>query len=366
MLTYPYSTIRCNGRPIAICDIINGTAGAQNDFEEALFTFIREWLGDADSFRMTTSGSTGSPKPIAVSRDQMIASARLTLQALQLNEGQSALICLSPEFIAGKMMIVRSLIAGMKIIAVNPAARPLDALTESIDFAAFVPLQVHDMLHGAGNSFRKVSQVLVGGGSLDATDIALLQDFSCTFYATYGMTETVSHVALRKLNGPDATEYYKGMPGIAFAVDNRGCLVIHWSALGSPVVTNDLVQLLDDVRFLWLGRWDNVINSGGKKIIPENLESSIALALQKAGFYERFFIAGVPDTRLGSKVVMIIEGDHINQKYNTLRRLLQLSLQPHEVPRDFYTCDRFAETQTGKVNRIATLELAISRNHSSD
>jgi O-succinylbenzoic acid--CoA ligase len=366
MLTYPYSTIRCNGRPVLVRDIINGTAGAQNDFEQALFTFIREWLGNADSFRMTTSGSTGNPKAIAVSRDQMIASATLTLQALQLHKGQSALICLSPEFIAGKMMIVRSLIAGMKIIAVNPAARPLDALTESIDFAAFVPLQVHDMLHGNNDSFRKVRQVLVGGGSLDAQDITRLKDLPCSFYATYGMTETVSHVALRKLNGPNATDYYQGMPGIAFEADDRGCLVIHWSALDAPVVTNDLVQLMDDVRFLWLGRWDNVINSGGKKIIPEKLESSIAIALQNAGFYERFFVAGIPDTRLGRKVVMIIEGNHINQKYNNLRSLLQSTLQSHEVPKEFYSCDHFTETQTGKVNRIATLEFAIHRNRSTD
>src|SRR5690349_10922746 len=162
MSSYPYTSIRCNGRLVLIQDIINGSALPTHDFERSLFAFIREWLSDSNSFQLTTSGSTGTPKPITVSRDQMTASARLTIEALELREGQSALVCLSTDFIAGKMMLVRAFLGRMAIVAVNPGSHPLDVVTETIDFAAMVPLQVHDMLRTSIDPFKKVRTVIIG------------------------------------------------------------------------------------------------------------------------------------------------------------------------------------------------------------
>lgn len=367
MHAYPHSSIGCNARPVLIDDIISNEAQSTNEFESMLFGFIREWLSGVNDFQLTTSGSTGPPKTIIVTRQQMTASALLTSQALGLREGQAALICLHPKYIAGKMMIVRSLVTGLKIIAVNPSSNPLAEVTQPIDFAAMVPLQVHDLLReGGGNAFDKLATVIVGGGAIDAQDIELLKDLPCRFFATYGMTETVSHVALRQINGKGASAHYLALPGIRFSLDERGCLVISWPVLGDAVVTNDLVQLVDDVRFIWLGRWDNAINSGGKKIIPEILEATISGILQNAGVLPRFFISAVPDARLGSKMIMVIESNTIDHDNSKLWTILKSSLQQYEIPKELIVCHSFVETQTGKINRIATLELAISNNHSSE
>jgi O-succinylbenzoic acid--CoA ligase len=367
MNPYPHSSIECNGRRVEINNIINRNAPTYHKFEESLFEFIRAWLTGVDEFTLTTSGSTGAPKNILLTRQQMTMSALLTSQALGLHASQTALICLNPEYIAGKMMIVRSLITGLSIIAVNPASNPLSHVAKFIDFVAMVPLQVHDLLHiGDHEVFNRLGTVIIGGGVIDAHDVGMLKHLSSKFYATYGMTETISHVALRQLNGQGASDHYHALPGILFSLDSRGCLVIHWPALGDPIVTNDLVHLEGNVRFIWLGRWDNVINTGGRKIIPEKLEATIAGSLFSAGIHARFFVSGIPDARLGSKLVMVIEGNSIDQNDNPLREILKLSLQSFEVPKTFLTCRRFKETQTGKINRIETLKLAIAESHSPD
>lgn len=179
------------------------------------------------------------------------------------------------------------------------------------------------------------------------------------------MTETVSHVALRQLNGKDASPYYKAIPGVRFSLDQRSCLVVHWAASGDPIVTNDLVDLIEGDAFIWLGRWDNVINSGGIKILPERLEDAITNLLQQAGYHVRFFVASLPDARLGSKLVIVVEDPYMDLNHDELRAILKASLQPHEIPKDFFSCRRFLETQTGKINRNSSLELAIQDNNSA-
>lgn len=366
MFNYPYSTILCNGRPVAIDDVVNSRPKATSKFEESLFSFIREWLSGVEQFSLTTSGSTGPPKTILGERRQMMASAKLTAEVLHLEEGQTALICLSPEYIAGKMMVVRCIESGLKIVAVEPSSNPLEKISEHIDFTAMVPLQVHEVLHNHGPLLSNVGTIIVGGGAIDAKDLPLLRSQPCRFYATYGMTETLSHVALRRLNGGDADPYYTALPGITFSTDDRGCLVIDWPAFGNTFVTNDLVEIIDSLRFIWLGRWDNVINTGGIKILPEMLEKKIAGVLAGTPYNERFFIAGVPDRRLGTKLALVIESNHSIQMYNTLLDTLKSSLQGYEVPKVVLRHFPFIETQTGKVDRTATLKRAISDFHSTD
>lgn len=366
MRDYPFDNIHCNGRLVSIDTIVRDQASSQNAFESSLFSFIRLWLTNTALFSLTTSGSTGTPKQIVLSREQMVASARLTCDALQLRRGDRALLCLNPDYIAGKMMIVRSLEAGMEIIAVTPSSNPAGQFPP-VDFAAMVPLQIHDALHrGHAEIFNHISKVIIGGGNVDADDVRLLQPLPCRFFATYGMTETISHVALRPLNGEDASPFFKALPGIRFSVDSRGCLVVHWSILGNDMVTNDLVDLLDNERFVWLGRFDNIINSGGKKVIPEKLEESISNVLRSAGLHHRFFVSSVPDARLGNKIVMVLEDPYMLVDREMIRSKLRSILSHHEVPKEFFLCEAFQMTETGKINRNTTLGLAILRNSSTE
>src|SRR5690349_4001724 len=273
-MSYTYSSIWINGRNVLVNSILDESEKGQNDFEHDTFTFIREWLTGKASFEIETSGSTGPPKKITITRSQMIASAMITQQATNLEPDYTALLCLSPQFIAGKMMIVRSLVIGMKILAVTPAAKVLDKIPPSIqiDFAAFVPYQVYDIIRSDNaNRLNQFKVILIGGAALDTETHTSLKPLKGSFYATYGMTETISHVALQLLNGPHSSEEFELLPTIIGQVDERGCLIIEAPYLAEKVVTNDLVKL-SGKRFKWLGRWDNIINTGGKKIIPEILE----------------------------------------------------------------------------------------------
>jgi len=362
---YPHDSITCNGRTVCIAEILNNSASARDSFESDLFNFIRRWLSGTDSFSLATSGSTGAPKEMRLLRRQMEDSAQMTATALNLRQGQRALVCLSAAYVAGKMMIVRSLECGMSIVAVSPSSNPMLGVEGIVDFTAMVPLQVHDMLHTTPGVFNQLRTLIIGGGALSPEDIQLLANVPCRCFATYGMTETVSHVALRQLNGAAASPYYTALPGVRFALDARGCLVIHWKTLGDPVVTNDLVDLADESRFVWLGRWDNVINSGGIKIVPEVLEANMQKALSHAGFHQRFFLSSVSDPRLGNKMVMVIEDPYMSTSAAQTREILKASLAPHEIPREFLSCSRFLETETGKINRNSSLELAISELNST-
>lgn len=358
MLIPSSNTIWCNGRPVVIDDIVSNHAHGHDSFEISLFNFTRRWLSDIQDFQITTSGSTGTPGVINISRQKMIASARRTIDAFELRHGQTALLCLNPDFIAGQMMIVRSLMAGLSLIAVTPSSDPMSHISQPIDFAAMIPMQVHDLIHNNKEAFNQLGTVIIGGGAIDPADIDLMHDLPSRLYATYGMTETVSHVALRQLNGNSASVPYKALPGVHFAIDERGCLVIIMD--DEQVSTNDLAELVSETEFNWLGRWDNIINSGGLKILPEKLEGAISAVLVSAGLPFRFFVSGVPDPRLGNKVVLVVEALPAALNCHQLRSLFKSTLQSHEQPRDILACPRFKETPTGKVDRINTLGLAIS------
>lgn len=179
------------------------------------------------------------------------------------------------------------------------------------------------------------------------------------------MTETVSHVALRRLHGHDVSDAYFALPGISFSTDARNCLIIHLDARDNTVTTNDVVELIDDKHFLWLGRWDNVINTGGLKVIPEKLEATIGRVLWDGGYRLRFFLAGIPDARLGTKIVMVVEGMYSSHNFSALTSLLKSTLQSHEVPKAYFVSAAFVLTETGKVDRNATLRLANAVNDSS-
>jgi len=321
-----------------------------------LTDFHRQWNSGADSFSLRTSGSTGEPKEIRVSRRSMIRSAELSGQALKLNKGDTALLCMPIEFVAGKMMVVRSLVLGLKLLTVTPSSNPLKELGSDmkIDFAAMTPLQALESLNDQ-QSYAKLIQIkklIIGGAPVNSDLEFKLQNFPGEAYETYGMTETLTHIALRRLNGSERSVYFTALPGISISTDERGCMVIHAPHLDQPtVITNDMVEIIAPNLFRWLGRIDHVINSGGVKIFPEQVEQKLEGKLK-----HRFIISSLPDPKLGRKVVLVVEaktGIGLNLHSENLHALLH----PYEKPRAIVFLEQFPETGSGKVNRIEIKKL---------
>ena len=357
MTPYPYDTMIMNGREITIQNIVNGSAGAASDFEQKTFDFVSDWISGRQNFDQKTSGSTGDPKQIVITRSQMIASANMSIEALSLKQGYNALLCISPEYIGGKMMLVRSLIAGMKMIATTPSSNPFNSLPQDlpIDFAAMVPYQVHEIVRSStANRFDEVKKVIIGGASLDKDTEAKLQEYRCLFYSTYGMTETVSHIALRQLNGKEASDCYRTLPGIKISTDERNCLLIEWDQLPKKIITNDMVEIVSKDTFRWVGRWDNVINSGGVKVIPEKVEKAIEKIFDTLEIRNAFFVGSVADEGLGSKVALFIEGSLEGKMIETIKIRMADTIPKLEAPKQVILIKSFDLTETGKVNRKAT------------
>lgn len=357
MISYPFDSITINGREIKLDLILDAAATPLSAFEASTFLFIQKWFSSTDIFEQITSGSTGAPKSIVITRQQMIASAQLTAEALDLKTGDTSLLCLDPAYIAGKMMLVRSFIVGMKIVAVNPSVNPFHDLPSNapVDLTAIVPMQLHEIIQ-SDQAYRldSTKNILVGGAPLNQEIVIKLSKLRGRFFSTYGMTETVSHIALQSLNGPFASEYFTVLPGIKIGADERGCLEINASHLGEKIVTNDLVEIKNSKHFKWLGRADNIINSGGVKIIPEKIEAEVHRLFEHHHVKNKFLISSIPDPMLGRKVILIIEGELVAITLGTLKSLLRGILSNYEIPKDIYTNINLVFTKNGKINRRET------------
>lgn len=359
-MSYPFSSIRINHREVILRDIIGNLAPAHSEFESETFSFIKNWLTGAETFKLTTSGSTGSPKEIILTRHQLQQSANRTREAIGLTPQDTALVCLDTKYIAGKMMLVRALEGNMKIIAIEPSSNPLGKIGSEIrlTFGAFVPLQLHEILNHPGSArlLNQFKVIIVGGASINAQLESEVKKLSCAVYATYGMTETVSHIALQKLNGNNADDHFSTLPGIKISKDERGCLVIDLPEFSEKIVTNDLVEIINPTTFRWLGRYDNVINSGGFKITPERIEKLIETIFQGLTLKRSYFIGAMPDKQFGQKLFLAIEGFPVSVEKRIMAGLKQ-HLHPYEVPKKVFYIRKFIRTETGKINRIKTTEL---------
>jgi O-succinylbenzoic acid--CoA ligase len=361
---YSHSTVLLNNRQVKVSDLLEGNVKSYTTHEDAALEFMREWLLGKDAFTIHTSGSTGEPKPIRIRREQMKQSAQRTLNALGIKPNDTALIALPVHYIAGKMMMVRALESNLRIIVVDPSSNPLEKLDEEliIDFTAFVPLQLQTLLENA-SSFRqlnKMKAILVGGGAVSENLKQEIQKLNVPVYATYGMTETISNVALQLLNTTHRDDYFTPLPDVKIETDERGCLVIHDALLYEPVVTNDLVEITREGKFRWAGRIDNVINSGGIKISPEQVENQVEKIFSDLQINRAFFIAGIPHEKLGEQVVLIIEGDPLDESIeNRLRDSMNRSITHYSVPKTFLYVSQFVLTSTGKINRKETHKRAL-------
>lgn len=319
------------------------------DWEREVWAFVKEWLNDEDTVQVTTSGSTGVPKTIAIEKKYLRNSAMMTLAFLGLKPGDVALLCLSASYIAGKMMIVRALEGGLDLLLKEALGNPLKGNTEKIHFAAMVPLQVEKVLAEEGAEvLASIDQLIIGGAAVNDSLLRQLNPLSNATWATYGMTETVSHVAMKRLSGEAVLDCFVPMPGIKLSIDERGCLQIEGPHLcAETVVTNDLVTLDEQQCFRFVGRYDNIINSGGVKLVPELIEQKITSL-----FDERFIISSLSDDRLGQKLVLYVETTEPERyDWSLLQEQLADLLPPFQRPKVLICLPKFAETKSGKVKR---------------
>ncbi len=318
----------------------------------SLEDFLKAWHNDSPYVQVQTSGSTGAPKPMLVEKERMLASARITCDFLGLKSGDTALLCMSLDYIAGKMMVVRALERGLRLVSVLPSGHPLAALDDDvIDFAAMVPLQVYNALQVSAERERlmKVRQLIIGGGAIDEALAEALKVFPNAVWSTYGMTETLSHIALRRLSGSEASDCYTPFPSVRVSLSPDGCLVIEAPAVcDGPLVTNDIAELLPDGRFRILGRKDNVICSGGIKIQIEEVERQLRPHLQSP-----FLITRRPDRKFGEVCVLLTEGDAAAASL-----VCERVLSKYHRPRLCLHVARIPLTETGKPARREAERLA--------
>ncbi len=317
-----------------------------------IYVFILEWLDKNKQVKAKTSGSTGTPKEILLEKAKMIESAKMTGKFFKFQKEDKALLCLSPLFIAGKMMIIRAIVWQMNLICVKPDGHPLDELIPNIDFAAMIPLQVSNSIHNK-SQIGKIKTILIGGGLVDRNLEYKLDDINCNFFSSFGMTETLSHVAIKTLNGSNKSDTYKALNSITFTIDDRDCLKIRSKKLlNKEIITNDIVNLISTSEFEWLGRFDHVINSGGIKLFPEQIEEKLSPHIKQA-----FFLIGIPDEYLGEKMILFIESDNRSEEQ---KKKILAEIEPYlenfQLPRDIYIVSEFKKTSTGKIQRKATLE----------
>lgn len=314
--------------------------------EKELGSFLQEWFNDDLFITVFTSGSTGKSKKIQLSKKSMVSSAKNTLQYFQLKKGDTIGLALSCNYIAGKMMVVRSIVGHLNLQLLPVNTKPLKHASQNFNFIALVSNQVESFLK-YDKKYQPCSKVLVGGGTVSNYLVSQMVGASSRFYQSYAMTETASHVAIRPISDKNKEDVYTAVPGITFAVNDKNCLVINSNYLDQPVYeTNDVVKLLSPTQFLFIGRLDNIINSGGVKMNPETIERKL-----EGHIPSRFYIGRKPDSVLGEKVVLIVEQSITEIDTEKIKKNISEVLEKYEIPKEIIILDKFEETPTGKILR---------------
>ncbi|MDV6168543.1 AMP-binding protein [Flavobacterium sp. DG1-102-2] len=308
-------------------------------YERAVGNFLLDWFDQRTFIEMQTSGTTGSPKLITVDKQAMVHSALATAEFFDLSSDIKVLHCLPTQFVAGKMMLVRAFILGWDMDLVAPVSTPLQNNDTQYHFAAMVPFQAQHSLE----KLQQIKKLILGGAKVSQSLSKQLEVLPTEVFETYGMTETITHIAAKKVG----EEAFTVLPNVRVSEDERHCLIIDpYVICDEPIVTNDVVKVLDDTHFIWLGRYDNVINSGGVKLFPEQIEEKLSSKIQR-----RFFVKGIPDEELGEKLVLVIEGDRYDIDPEIFAKLGKF-----EKPKEVLFVPEFTETGSGKLQREETLK----------
>ena len=329
-----------------LCRVAYSFIKEGEDFEKPVGNFLLDWFDDLPYIEMTTSGTTGKAKTIRLDKQAMVNSALATGDFFDLQPGDKALHCLPVKYIAGKMMLVRAFVLGLDMDFVAPSSTPFALNNNTFyDFIAMVPLQAQQSLE----ALNRVKKMIIGGVGISKSLAKELQKLPTEVYETYGMTETITHIAAKKIG----EKAFTVLPNVTLSYDDNNCLVIHAPRISDEIIlTNDLVKLVNENQFVFLGRFDNVVNSGGIKLIPEQIEEKLSGHIRT-----RYFVGGIPDENLGEKLVLLVEGDK-PESYDYDFELLD----KYEKPKEIFFIPKFRETETGKVMRKETLRLAIVKN----
>ncbi len=337
MLQYAYTHLRDNWSPAP--------------WKKELMYFLIDWFSESETVTAATSGSTGTPKTVKLNKKHMEASAKLSLDFFALKPGNKALLCLPVKYIAAKMLVVRGIMGKLDLYCIEPSGNPVSRYTPpKLDFASFTPAQFAVLLQSeVGKAFAEsINTVLLGGGPLPASLEEKIRSLKTAVWHSYGMTETMSHIALRKVNGNNASPLFTPLPGVSLSQTEDGCLEITAPELGVfNLKTNDIVQLDNHGAFTVLGRKDHVINSGGIKLFPETLEQKIEKFIHRP-----FYITSKTHNLYGEAVVLVIESEPWPEdKIATLRESMSKTLQRHELPKEVMFRPHFSRTGSGKVIR---------------
>ena len=317
-----------------LCRVAYSFIKEGDDFEKPVGDFILDWFNDKSYIEMNTSGTTGKPKLIKVDKQAMVNSAIATGDFFDLQPKDKVLHCLPTKYIAGKMMFVRGFILGLDMDFVAPSAHPLLYNDIKYDFTAMVPLQAQNSI----KELKYVRKMIIGGVKINKSLEKQLAKLPLEAFETYGMTETITHIAAKKVG----EKAFTVLPNVTISYNENNCLVINAPRISEDIiVTNDIVQLINENQFIFLGRFDNIVNSGGIKLMPEQIEEKLALKIAA-----RFFVAGKPDKVLGEKLILIIEGEQ-----QPLEESVYELLDKYEKPKEVFFVEKFKETGNGKIMR---------------
>lgn len=309
------------------------------EFENEIGNFILEWFDKNSHIEISTSGTTGQPKKIKIEKQAMVNSAIATATYFELKPKDKVLHCLPTRFIAGKMMLVRAIILGFDLDIVVPSAKPLENNQSIYGFAAMVPMQVENSI----TQLNQVKKLIIGGAKISNSLKEKIIEQSINAFETYGMTETITHIAVRKVG----EAYFTVLPEVIISQDENNCLIINAPRISTETIkTNDLVKICNATQFEFIGRIDNVVNSGGVKLFPEQIEEKLLGKITS-----RFFVAGIQDEKLGEKLVLVVEG-----KKQNLDNSIFDELNKHDKPKKIIYIDNFIETENGKIKRKETLK----------
>ena len=349
---------RPNDTPSQLQTLFTERYGADS-FQVSLANFLTEWFDEKDTVKVHTSGSTGKPKELWVEKQRMINSANATVSFLGLKEGDSALLCMPLPYIAGKMVVVRALITGLNLQLVTPCGHPLQAVDSVPNFAAMTPMQVFNTLEvpAEHERLKQVKHLIIGGGAVNAEMAEVLKEFPHAVWSTYGMTETLSHIALRRISGDNASEWYTPFKGVDVSLSAENTLTIYAPKVCSEVLhTNDIVTFNKQGQFRILGRKDNTINTGGIKVQIEEVETALHKELSLP-----FMITSAPDPKFGEHIVLLTERDMGNSSVLPNEEEIQAAIQKLPVywrPKSIVFVEHLPLTGTGKPDRATAKRLA--------
>lgn len=342
-----------DGMPSRLQNHFRKEHGADS-FHVQIADFLAEWFDGSDTLRVHTSGSTGTPKQLRVEKQRMMNSAMLTLSFLHLREEDTAMLCMPLQYIAGKMVVVRALVGGLNLIPVAPCGHPMQSLSQTPVFSAMIPMQVFNSLQvpEEAEKLSRIRHLIIGGGAVDEELGKQLRSFPHAVWSTYGMTETLSHIALRRLNGPEASEWYTPFSNVSLTLSADQTLIID-APLVSPIrlVTNDIVEFNPQGQFRILGRKDNTINTGGVKVQIEQVEARLKPLLPFT-----FQITAAPDSKFGERIVLLIQSENPVTEENLHEAFRQLP--PYWRPKQIICLPQLPLTGSGKPDRATARKIA--------